>query len=267
LSDFVSIRLLAVGKGNFFQAHRLGHSGEEASAPHESAHKHVTGEAMYADDLCFGKITLEVWPVCSPYARAKILKRDATAARLMPGIRAVLLAEDIPGLNDAGTKHDEVLLPDKRVSYHGQIVALLVGETVEACRAAAEKVVVEYDPLKPVLTLQQAVAAKSFHNDPNFIRRGNIGDALAKAPLKLSGTFELGGQEHFYLETQAAWAESGEDGSMLVTSSTQHPSEVQMVVAHVLDVPSNKVIVQCPRMGGGFGAKKHKPHYPLLWPH
>jgi len=236
--------------------------GGSRPLPHESAHKHVTGEAMYTDDLCFGKSVLEVWPVCSPYARAKILKRDATAARAMPGIRAVLLAEDVPGLNDAGTKHDEVLLPAKEISYHSQIVALVVGETVEACRAAAEKVVVEYEAMQPIVTLQQAIALKSFHNEPNLIRRGNVGAALAKAPMKLSGTFELGGQEHFYLETQAAWAEPGEDGSMLVTSSTQHPSEVQMVVAHVLDLPSNKVVVQCPRMGGGFGGKETQAALP-----
>jgi xanthine dehydrogenase large subunit len=239
---------------------------------HESAHKHVTGEAMYADDFSFGKKKLEVWPVCSPHARARILKRDATAARAMPGIHAVLLAEDVPGLNDVGTKHDEVLLPDKEVSFHGQIVALVVGETIEACRAAAEKIAIEYEPLEPILTLQQALAAKSFLNEPNFIRRGigsaaraassDIGDALAKTPLKLSGTFELGGQEHFYLETQAAWAEPVEDGSMLVASSTQHPSEVQMVVAHVLDLPSNKVVVQCPRMGGGFGGKETQAALP-----
>src|SRR5258706_3010986 len=122
--------------------------------PHESGHKHVTGEAMYVDDDAAVKPMLEVWPVCSPHARAKIIKRDATAARAMPGIRAVLLAEDIPGLNDAGTKQDEVLLPDKEVSYHGQIVALVVGDSPEACRAAAVKVVVDYEPLPPVLTLE-----------------------------------------------------------------------------------------------------------------
>jgi xanthine dehydrogenase molybdopterin binding subunit/xanthine dehydrogenase small subunit len=240
--------------------------------PHESAHKHVTGEARYTDDLPIGKNMLEVWPVCSPHARAKILKRDASAARAMPGIRAVLLAEDVPGLNDVGTKHDEVLFPNKEVSYHGQIVALVVGDTAEACRAAADKVAVEYEPLEPILTLQQALAAKSFHNEPNFIRCGvgsaaraassAIDDTLAKAPLKLSGTFELGGQEHFYLETQAAWAEPGEDGSVFVTSSTQHPSEVQAVVAHALGLPSNKVVVQCPRMGGGFGGKETQAALP-----
>ncbi|MBI3877833.1 MAG: molybdopterin-dependent oxidoreductase, partial [Verrucomicrobia bacterium] len=228
--------------------------------PHESAHKHVTGEAIYADDQTNGM--LEVWPVCSPHARAKILKRDATAARALPGIKAVLLAEDVPGLNDTGTKHDEPLFADKEVLFHGQIVALVVGETAEACRAAAEKVVVEYEPLQPVLTLRQAIAEKSFHNEPNFIRRGDAEKSLSAAPLTLEGEFELGGQEHFYLESQAAWAERGEDGSVFVASSTQHPSEVQQVVAHLLHLPANKVVVQCPRMGGGFGGKETQAAIP-----
>ena len=223
--------------------------------PHESAHKHVTGEAIYADDQT--KDFLEVWPVCSPHAHAKILKRDATAARQMPGIKAVLLAEDVPGRNDVGAvKQDEILLADKEALFHGHIIALVVGETQEACRAAAEKVVVEYEALPAVLTLSDAVAKGSFHNEPNFIRRGDVENSLASSPLTLEGDFEFGGQEHFYLETQAAWAERGEDGSMFVCSSTQHPSEVQTVIAHVLHLPINKVVVQSPRMGGGFGGKE-----------
>lgn len=253
--------------------------------PHESAHKHVTGEAMYVDDQTCGKNFLEVWPVCSPHARAKILKRDAAVARQMPGIKAVLLAEDIPGRNDVGAvKQDEILLADKEVLFHGHLVALVVGDSQEACRAAAEKVVVEYEPLAPILTLREALAKKSFHNDPNFIRRGNVeevfGGAISRtsgasggatpgfrrdaendprdagATHVLEGEFEFGGQEHFYLETQAAWAERGEDGSMFVVSSTQHPSEVQQIVSHVLHLPANKVVVQMPRMGGGFGGKE-----------
>jgi len=231
-------------------------------APHESAHKHVTGEAVYTDDPPAGKNFLEVWPVCAPHAHARILKRDASAARRVPGIRAVLLAEDIPGLNDIGTKRDEILLADKEVLFHGHMVALVVGKTQEACRAAAEKVVVEYEPMPHILNLRQALAEKSFHNEPNFIRRGNCDDALANAPSTLEGEFELGGQEHFYLETQAAWAERGEDGSMFVVSSTQHPSEVQAVVAHVLHLPANKVVVQVPRMGGGFGGKETQAAMP-----
>jgi len=128
------------------QSSRLGlteHVPPNKTIPHESAHKHVTGEAMYVDDQACGKNFLEVWPVCSPHAYAKILKRDATAARQMPGINAVLLAEDIPGRNDVGAvKHDESLLADKEVLFHGHLVALVVGESQAACRAAAEKVLV-----------------------------------------------------------------------------------------------------------------------------
>jgi len=228
-----------------------------AQIPHESAHKHVTGEAMYVDDTTCGKNFLEVWPVGSPHAHAKILRRDATAARLMPGIKAVLLAEDIPGRNDIGAvKQDEILLADKEVLFHGHLVALVVGESQEACRAAAEKVVVEYEPLTPVLELRDAIEQGSFHNEPNFIRRGDAEKSLVASPLTIEGEFEFGGQEHFYLETQAAWAERGEDGSVFVASSTQHPSEVQQIVAHVLHLPANQVVVQMPRMGGGFGGKE-----------
>lgn len=227
------------------------------ATPHESAHKHITGEAMYVDDQTCGKNFLEVWPVCSPHAYAKILKRDATAARQMPGIKAVLLAENVPGRNDVGAvKQDEILLADKEVLFHGHLVALVVGDSQEACRAAAEKVVVEYEPLTPILTLRDALVKSSFHNEPNFIRRGDAEQRLTDAPLTLEGEFEFGGQEHFYLETQAAWAERGEDGAITVVSSTQHPSEVQQIVSHVLHLPANKVLVQMPRMGGGFGGKE-----------
>jgi xanthine dehydrogenase molybdopterin-binding subunit B len=211
---------------------------------------------MYVDDQVWGKSFLEVWPVCSPHTRAKILKRDATAARQMPGIKAVLLAEDVPGVNDVGTKHDEPLFATNETSFHSQIIALVVGDSQEACRAAAEHVVVEYEPLAPIVTLREAVAQGSFHNEPNFIRRSDAEKSLAASPLTLEGEFELGGQEHFYLETHAAWAECGEDGSVFIASSTQHPSEVQQVISHLLHLPANKVVVQMPRMGGGFGGKE-----------
>jgi xanthine dehydrogenase molybdopterin binding subunit/xanthine dehydrogenase small subunit len=225
--------------------------------PHESAHKHVTGEAIYVDDDAQQQSMLEVWPVCSPHAHAKILRRDATDARLTPGISAVLLAEDIPGLNDVGAvRHDEILLADKEVLYHEHIVALVVGATPELCRAAAAKVIVEYEPLPPIFTIEEAIAAKSFHSDPHHIRRGDVSAALAAAPMSFEGEFSFGGQDHFYLETNAAWAETGEDGTVFISSSTQHPSEVQHIVAHLLDLPMHSVIVECPRMGGGFGGKE-----------
>jgi xanthine dehydrogenase molybdopterin binding subunit/xanthine dehydrogenase small subunit len=232
-------------------------SREKRTAPHESAHKHVTGEAVYTDDFGARRDVLEVWPVCAGHARARILSRDAAAARAMPGVAAVLLAEDVPGRNDVGAvRHDEILLADREVSYHGQIVALVVGESQEACRAAAAKIRIEYEPLAPILTIAEAIAQNSFHTEPNYIRRGDVAAALKSVPHVLEGEFALAGQEHFYLEMQAAYAEAGEDGSMFVMSSTQHPSEVQHIVAHLLDVPVNQVVVQSPRMGGGFGGKE-----------
>ena len=205
--------------------------------PHESAHKHVTGEAIYTDDFAARRTMLEVWPLCAPHARAKILRRDASAAKTMPGIKAVLLAEDVPGLNDVGAvRNDEILLADQEVFYHGQIIALVVGDTQEACRNAAAKIVVEYDLLPPILKIEDAIAQNSFHTEPNFIRRGDIHSALNNSPQVLAGEFYMAGQEHFYLEMQAAWAEQGEDSSMFVMSSTQHPSEVQHIVAHLLHV-------------------------------
>jgi xanthine dehydrogenase molybdopterin binding subunit/xanthine dehydrogenase small subunit len=229
----------------------------DAPLPHESAHKHVTGEAIYVDDYAQQQSMLEVWPVCSPHAHAKILRRDATAARAMPGVNAVLLAEDVPGLNDVGAvRHDEILLADNKVSYHGHIIALVVGDTPESCRAAAEKVIVEYEPLLPIFTIEEAIGADSFHSDPHYIRRGDVSAALAAAPMTFEGELSFGGQDHFYLETNAAWAEMGEDGTVFISSSTQHPSEVQHIVAHLLDVPMHSVVVECPRMGGGFGGKE-----------
>jgi len=232
-------------------------SAATKTVPHESGRKHVTGEAIYTDDFGARKNMLEVWPVCAPHARAKILRRDASAAKQTPGVAAVLLAEDVPGLNDVGAaRRDEILLADKEVFYHGQIIALAVGETQAACRTAAEKVIVEYEPLPPILKIEDAIAQNSFHTEPNFIRRGDVQAALKKSPQVLDGEFYLGGQEHFYLEMQAACAEQGEDGSIFVMSSTQHPSEVQHIIAHLLDLPVNHVVVQSPRMGGGFGGKE-----------
>ena len=225
--------------------------------PHESGHKHVTGEALYVDDQTVGQAMLEVWPVCSPHAHARIIRRDVSAARAMPGIAGVFLAEDVPGLNDVGAvRHDEILLADKEAFYHGQIVALVVGETQQLCRAAAEKVTIEYEPLPGIFTIEEAIAAKSFHTEANHIERGNVESALAAAPLKFEDELSFGGQDHFYLETNAAWAERGEDGTIFVSSSTQHPSEVQHIVAHVLALPMHSVVVESPRMGGGFGGKE-----------
>lgn len=245
-----------------------GEHGRDARATsrllrHESAVGHVTGGAQYVDDTAQRRPMLEVWPVLAPHARARIRRRDANGALAMPGIVAVLMAEDVPGENNVGVaRHDETLFAADEVNYHGHIVALVVGESVAVCRAAAALIEVEYEPLPAVLTTAEAVAQGSFHNPLRTIGRGDPDAALAAAPKRLAGEFSLGGQEHFYLETHAAWAECGDDGDVFISSSTQHPSEIQAIVAEVLALPRNKVVVQSPRMGGGFGGKETQGNTP-----
>jgi xanthine dehydrogenase large subunit len=230
---------------------------------HESAVGHVTGRAHYVDDTAQQRAMLEVWPVMAPHARAKILRREASPARTVPGVVAILMAEDVPGQNNVGvSRHDEPLLAKDDVFYHGQIVALVVGHTLAACRAAAALVEVDYEPLPAVLTIAEAIAADSFHNPLRVIQRGQPKATIASAPKFLSGEFTIGGQEHFYLETHAAWAECGDEGDVFISSSTQHPSEIQTTVSEVLKLPRNKVVVQSPRMGGGFGGKETQGNTP-----
>ncbi len=231
--------------------------------PHESAIGHVTGRALYVDDIAQRRPMLEVWPVLAPHAHARITRRDATAACAAAGIAAVLMAEDVPGPNNVGvSRHDETLFAADKVEYDGHIVALVVGDSAAACRAAAALVEVDYEALPALLTIGDAIAQDSFHNPPRVIQRSEPAAAVASAPHRLTGEFSFGGQEHFYLETQAAWAEPGDDGDIFVCASTQHPSEIQAVVSEVLHLPRNKVIVQSPRMGGGFGGKETQGNTP-----
>ena len=230
---------------------------------HESAVGHVTGRAHYVDDEAQRRPMLEVWPVLAPHARARIKRCNVSGAIALPGVAAVLLAEDVPGENNVGvSRHDETLFAAGEIRYHGHLVALVVGESVAVCRAAAALVEVEYEPLPPIVTIAQAIAADSFHNPLRVIVRGDVPDALVRAPQRLQGEFEFGGQEHFYLETHAAWAECGDDGDVFVSSSTQHPSEIQAIVAEVLHLPRNKVVVEAPRMGGAFGGKETQGNTP-----
>ena len=255
----------ASGERSLAQDADLGFAGDDRwpiedlsrKLTHESAVGHVTGRALYVDDTAQRRKMLDCWPVTSPHARAKILRRDATKARQAAGIHAVLLADDIPGENNTGpVRHDEPLLATDEVLFHGQMVAWVVGDSLAACRAAAALVEIDYEPLTPIIGLPAAMAADSYHTEPHVLARGDVTAALAAAPEKLEGEFEFGGQEHFYLETHAAWAEAGEDGAVLVNSSTQHPSEIQAIVAEMLHLPRHKVVVQSPRMGGGFGGKE-----------
>jgi xanthine dehydrogenase molybdopterin binding subunit len=236
---------------------RPGDTAQGLALKHESAIGHVTGSAIYVDDQARRRDMLDVWPVLSKHAHAIVERVDIAAAAAMPGIACVLVAADVPGVNDVGAiRKDEPLLADGEVHYHGQLVAVVVGESVEACKAAAKLVEVTYAPAPAILSIAQAIEAGSFHTEPHVIRRGDCEAALATSPHTLSGELHIGGQEHFYLEAHAAWAECGDDDDVFVCSSTQHPSEIQAVVSHVLHVPRHKVVVEAPRMGGGFGGKE-----------
>jgi xanthine dehydrogenase large subunit len=227
------------------------------SVPHESARGHVTGSAKYVDDLSPSVARLvHAWPVCSPHAHARVLAIDAAQALRVPGALCVLSARDVPGENDTGpARHDEPLLPEV-AQFHGQPVAWVLAESEEQARQAADVVRVQYEPLPALLSIEQAIAAESFLTQPERMARGDVQTALARAPARLAGELFLNGQEHFYLETQAAIASVDEADSIYVHSSTQHPAETQEIVARVLGVPKHQVVVQCVRMGGAFGGKE-----------
>ena len=224
--------------------------------PHESARGHVTGAALYTDDLSphFPGL-LHAWPVTAPHAHARIQSVSTEAAARLSGVHAVFTEAHVPGENDTGsTRHDEPLFP-KEVMYHRQPVAWVLADSVEEARAAAVAVVVQYEPLPAILTVREAIAARSFLDGPHRIQRGDAA-AIHASHLHFSGELEVGGQEHFYLETQCAIARFDDTGCILVDSSTQHPSETQEIVARVLGVPWHRVTVRCLRMGGAFGGKE-----------
>jgi xanthine dehydrogenase large subunit len=231
-----------------------------AALPHESAALHVTGHALYTDDLVLRtRDVLHAHPVCSPHAHARVTRLDPSAALEVAGVVRVLTAADVPGVNDAGVKQDEPLFPDE-VMFVGHAVCWVLGETLEAARLGAAAVEVDYEPLPSVIALTEAIEAGSFQGGRPVVRRGDTASGLAGAAHVFSGTTEMAGQEHFYLETHAALALVDEGGQVFVQSSTQHPSETQEIVAHVLGLHNHEVTVQCLRMGGGFGGKEMQPH-------
>src|SRR5579871_2735696 len=224
--------------------------------PHESARAHVTGEALYTDDLLlrFPRV-LHAWPVLSPYAHALVKTLDTTAALAEPGVVTVLTAQDVPGEGDSGSnRHDEPLFPTE-VMYHSQPVAWVLGETLDAAQCGATRVTADYEELPAILSIEDAIAAGSFHSPPVRMARGDA-SAIRSSPLYFAGELEIGGQEHFYLETQCALAWLDETGGVAAHSSTQHPAETQEVIARVLGLPRHNVTVECLRMGGAFGGKE-----------
>lgn len=224
---------------------------------HESGHKHADGSARYVDDLPPPPGTLAGWVFGSPVARGTIRRLDVEAARSAPGVQAVLTASDIPGINDiAPVAHDEPLLAEEEVFCVGQAVAFVVAEDLAAARAAGAMIELEVDEQPAILDVRAAIEAGSMQGVPHEMRRGDVQAELHKAPVRISGEMETGAQDHFYLETHAALVIPGEDRTYHVHSSTQHPSEVQAKICEILSLARHEVVVETPRMGGGFGGKE-----------
>ena len=233
----------------------------ETAAPraHESARLHVTGRAEYIDDIPTPAGTLHACLGLAGRAHARIAALDLGAVRAHPGVIGVLTAADIPGENDISPtgRHDEPVFATGVVQFHGQPIFAVVAETRAIAREAALKAVVTCADLPHAIDLSDAEALDyPLVTEPLTLQRGDAAAALTGARHRIDGEMRIGGQDHFYLEGMIALAIPGEDGAMVVHSSTQHPSEIQHMVAHVLNVPSNHVTVLVRRMGGGFGGKE-----------
>jgi xanthine dehydrogenase large subunit len=240
---------------------RLGSVNPIDSAPrHESAHLHVSGRALYADDIALPADALHAAFGISSVAHARIESLDLAPVLAMPGVACVAVARDIPGENNYGSVlHDDPIFADGLVQYAGQPLFAVAASSHGAARKAARRARVEYQPLPAILDIRAALAAQSYVLPTERLVRGEPEQVLAAAARRLRGTVVIGGQDHFYLEGHIAVAVPQEDGAMLIHSSTQHPSEVQQLVAHALARRSHDITVQCRRMGGGFGGKETQP--------
>jgi xanthine dehydrogenase large subunit len=232
--------------------------------PHDSAVGHVTGKSLYVDDVPRLAHELIVDFLWSPHAHARILSLDLGPARAIEGVAGLYTYRDLQHNRLGPIDKDEPLLVEDLCMYRGQAIVVIAAESREAIRAAKAAIRVEYEVLRPILTIEDAIAANSFLGESRFIRRGDVDAALASADHVLEGVFVCGGQDHFYLESQAALATPGELGALTVLSSTQHPTEVQEVIAHLLGLDMSQVVVQTKRMGGGFGGKEAQATHPAV---
>ncbi len=241
--------------------------------PHDAAHLHVTGAARYVDDIPTPANTLHLAFGQSEVARGRIRSMDLSAVRAAQGVVAVLTAEDLPFANDVSPSvHDEPLLSTGSVHHVGQAIFAVVARSHLEARKAARMAQITYDEETPILTIDQALAADSrFEDGPRIYEKGDAAAAIAAAPRRVEGTFEIGGQEHFYLEGQAALAVPQEGGDMLVQSSTQHPTEIQHKVAEALGLPMHAVRVEtCAAWAADSAARKARAmrwRWPARWLH
>ncbi|WP_426957365.1 xanthine dehydrogenase molybdopterin binding subunit [Muricoccus radiodurans] len=235
-----------------------GRTGPGAALRQDSALKHATGEARFIDDMPEPPGTLHAALVLSPVAHGRLEPLDLSPALASPGVIAALGPGDIPGQNDISqpNRAPEHMLADGLVEYWSQPLAIVVGTTRDAALAGAAAVRPAIAPLRPVLSVAEALEAESFLLPPMVLARGDARATLDAAPHRVSGTFHAGGQEHFYLEGQAALVVPGEDGDLTIHSSTQNPTEVQHMAARVLGCDHNRLTIQVRRLGGGFGGKE-----------
>lgn len=232
-------------------------TGVGRSVKHESADKHVSGEAVYIDDRLEFPNQLHVYARMSDRAHARITKLDVSPCYEFPGVAIAITAKDVPGQLDIGpVVAGDPLLADGKVEYVGQVVLAVAADSLETARKAAMAAIVEYEDLEPVLDVVDALRKKHFVLDSHQHKIGDSSSALNRAKNRITGTLHIGGQEHFYLETQISSVMPTEDGGMIVYTSTQNPTEVQKLVAEVLGVAMHKIVIDMRRMGGGFGGKE-----------
>jgi len=226
--------------------------------PHDSASRHVTGSAPYIDDLPEPRGTLHIAFGLADRAHARIVALDLAAVRSAPGVSLVLTAADMPPDVDLSPvhAHDEPILAGETVEFHGHPIFIVAAETRDAARRAARLAKVTYEDLPAAIDIEAARLTGKTVTAPMVLARGEPGPAIAAAAHVIEGRVIVGGQEHFYLESQIAMAIPGEGDEIKVLSSTQHPSEIQHMVSHALHIPLHAVTVEMRRMGGGFGGKE-----------
>ncbi|MDB4303564.1 xanthine dehydrogenase molybdopterin binding subunit [Desulfosarcina sp.] len=234
--------------------------------PHDSAHKHVTGESVYINDMDGGMQMLHGHVVYSKVAHANIKSINYQNASKIKGVKAILDYSHIPGENQMGPVfHDESCLAENKVTFIGQAICLIAAESKEICRIAESMMQIEYEELPAVFDLDSAMKLKNNLHPPRKIETGNINVGFEASDFILEGELETGGQEHWYLETQSSIAIPGEDNEITIYSSTQHPSETQAIVAEVLGINRNDVEVDVKRMGGAFGGKETQANHVAAW--
>jgi len=238
----------------------------ETQLHHDSAELHVTGKAVYVNDMEVSGQTLYGKVVYSPHAHAQIIRCDVSKARMLKGVHTVLTYKDIPGANQMGpVAHDEPCLAEKEVCAIGQAVALIAAKNEEIALEAEKLITITYKPLKPILDIKTARAADSKIAPTRNMERGDISKAFKKSTHILSGELHTGAQEHWYLEAQSALCVPGEGREMMVYASSQNPSETQAIVAEVLGISKKEVVCEVRRMGGAFGGKETQGNHVAAW--